>query len=462
VTEGSTSRSAVFKGGAYLLGRQLISIGLKIVGVIMITRALEPADYGAYLSALSVYNYATVLGHAGVGVYLLRRHGEVPEATYGTAYSVLLGMAVVLVVLVLGSTSRLAAWISVPGFDKVLGVIIFSLPFQLLSVPAMARLERRLDYRRVAALEIAGQLIYYALALPLVGYGFGPVSLGAASLVQQVAVCIFVHAWIRRYPHFRFDAEAAQAMAHYATKFSFANWIWQLRMLVNPMIVGPALGAHAVGIIGLTINILETISIIKTITWRLSVAVLGKVQTDLAKLRNAVTQGMELQTLAVGSILLGFGWFGHPIIRIVFGERWLEVMDVYPYLALSYLTIAPFNMHSAVMSVINRNTDLAISFIFHMVLFAGTAWLFVPRLGMFGYGLAELATLPSYLFIDFFLRRAIGAPDYRLTTIWWTATAIGLFWSQFGLWAVAVPFLALALPLSHRKIRDYAGIVFAQ
>jgi hypothetical protein len=56
--------------------------------------------------------------------------------------------------------------------------------------------------------------------------------------------------------------------------------------------------------------------------------------------------------------------------------------------------------------------------------------------------------------MHFFLARAIGSPNYRLAVLWWFGAATGLFW-QFGLWAIAMPFLVLLLPISVRKLRKY-------
>lgn len=452
-------RQSALKGGAYLAGRQVISIVLKFGGVLLITRVLGPASYGAYVSAFNIYQYVLLLGQAGVGVYLLRHHGDVEEASYSTAYTVLMGMALLLTVGIQFGTGTLSGWIGVEGFEDVVRVMVFALPFQLLAVPATVRLERALNYRGVATLEITGQLAYYALAVPMVMYGLGPVSLGIAWLIQQAVTCVIAHWLSGTLPRFGFERATARSMVHYAATFSFANWIWQLRMLVNPMIVGPALGATAVGLVGMTIGLLEMLSIVKTIVWRLSVAVLSKVQGDINKLRTAVTEGMELQTLAVGAILLGFGWTGRFVVPVLFGERWAAVMDIYPYVAVSYLSISPFNMHSATMSVINRNHDLAIFHIAHIILFAGAAYLLVPLYGMYGYGYAEIVALPAYILSHFFLARAIGSPDYRVTSIWYVGAVIGLFWHEIGLWAIAAPFAALLLPISLRKLRRYAQLL---
>jgi len=447
-------RGAALRGGAFLVGRQVVSILLKFIGVLLITRVLGPASYGAYSSANNIYQYAVAISYAGVGIYLLRHEGDVPESSFGTAYSILMITGLPLLILIELGSGMLARWTNVAGFEPVMRIMILALPAQVLAMPASVRLERRLDYRSVAMIEILGQVAFYLLAIPLVMLKFGPGALAAAWVLQQAITCLAAHIAAKTLPRFAFDPATARRIIRYAADYSLANWIWQARMLVNPLIVGPALGARAVGIVGMTVGLLEMLSIIKTIAWRLSVAILTKFKSDAERLRNAVTEGMELQALAVGTILLGFGWTGYFIVPHLFGARWLGVMDIYPFIALSYLTVATFNIHSATIAVINRMLGLAGYHIVSVGIFALVAYFAVNRYGIYGYGYAEVATLPAYLLMHWVLARAIGSPNYRLTAIWWTGAAIGLFW-QYSPWAIAVPFLALAMPISIRKLKKY-------
>jgi O-antigen/teichoic acid export membrane protein len=447
-------RRAALRGGVYLVVRQIVSILLKFIGVLLITRVLGPAKYGAYVSGVNIYNYMLAIGSAGVGVYLLRHEGDPAPIAYKTAYSILLIMGVTISAAIELGTGLLARWTTVEGFEPVMRIIILGLPLQLLSLPAGVRLERQLDYRSVALNEILGQVAFYALAVPLVMLKFGPIALAISNVLQQLVLCASAHVRSKTLPSFAFDRATAGKTLRYAADFSVANWIWQMRMLVNPLIVGPALGARAVGIIGMTVGLLELLTVIKTITWRLSVAILTKVRSETARLRKAVTDGMELGVLATGAILLGFGWTGGFIVPRLFGPRWLGVMDIYPYIALSYLTISTFNVHSATISVINRNRGLALYHVISVGIFATVAYFAVARFGIVGYGYAEVATVPAYYVMHLVLARAIGSPDYRLTAIWWCGAAIGLFWG-FGLWLIAVPFLALLMPPSVRKLRGY-------
>ncbi len=167
---------------------------------------------------------------------------------------------------------------------------------------------------------------------------------------------------------------------------------------------------------------------------------------------------MRLQTLALGPVLIGFSWFGGSLLALAFGKRWDPVMIVYPYLAMSYLTNAQFNIHVSVLFVLHRNWAVFLCHVVHILLFAGAAWVLVNRCGIAGYGYAEIVALLSYPVLHRSLRRVMGAPGYGIAALWWAAIAIGLVWQDLGLWDIAVPIVALLCPPSLRQLRAYYGM----
>src|ERR1700677_1317251 len=82
-------RGPIFEGGALLMGRQVVSMGLSLVGLLVITRIIGPTAYGPYVAALGICQYAQNLGQAGIGVYLVRASGDVTERTFDVATTLL-------------------------------------------------------------------------------------------------------------------------------------------------------------------------------------------------------------------------------------------------------------------------------------------------------------------------------------------------------------------------------------
>jgi len=448
-------RGKVFQGGALMMGRQLVTMCLSLVGLLMITRIIGPAAYGPYVAAIGIYQYAQNLGQAGIGVYLVRAAGEVDEQAYRVATTLLLVSALMLVALLESGLGVITAWVPLPGLAPLLSVLLLSLVPQTLTVAASARLERALDFRRVAMIEVGGQLLYYVVALPLVALGYSVWSLVAGWTLQQLFMCIAFHAAAAYRPRLAWDVAIVRRMLGFMVSYAAADWSWQLRGLVNPLIVGHFLPAEAVGQVGLGIRLLELLSFTKTIAWRLSVAALAKVQHEPHKLLEATTDGMRLQTLALGPVLIGFSWFGGYALSLVFGARWEPVMVVYPFLALSYLTNAQFNFHSSVLYVLHRNWAVSWFHIVHIMLFTAVAWICVGRWGIVGYGYGEMVALLGYAVIHRSVRMAIGSPEYGISALWWLSLAIGLFWRELGPWAIAAPVIGLLCPPSLRQLKLY-------
>ncbi len=436
-------RRQIVRGGAFLAVRQGAGIVISVVGVLLLTRQIGPEGYGLYAAALGVSTYVQSIALCGINVYLVRRTGDDTREVYDQASTLLLALGVVTALVAAALTPWLATWMRLPGFAPLARTMFVALPVVLIGQAALARLERRLDFRRVAVLELGAQLAYFAVALPLAFAGFGAWAPAIAWLVQQALLSGALLASAGYWPRIHWDRSLAREMTSYGISLSSSMWAWNLRTLVNPLVVGRFAGADAVGTVALAIRLVEYLSFVKTATWRLSIAALARLQDDRQRLRRAVSEGIRLQAIALGPLLVGFGWIAPWAIPRLFGAEWLPVVSVYPFIALAYLFNAVFSLHSSALYVLRRNWAVATFHIVHVALFAGTALLLVPTLGVIGYGVAELVALASYALLHSRLTAAVGEPRYGAAVVWTLVFGAALFyryawWTSLGLVLVAL------------------------
>jgi PST family polysaccharide transporter len=148
------------------------------------------------------------------------------------------------------------------------------------------------------------------------------------------------------------------------------------------------------------------------------------------------------------------------IIPALFGSRWLPVLEVYPFIALSYLANAAFTLHSSVLYVLQKNWQVTLFHLVHIALFAGAAVLFVPYIGVRGYGWAEVVALPSYIFMHASVVAYIGRPRYPHAAIWFTAWAIPLFgWQFLGPWTAISIVAPLIWPSTRRDLLQTVAMI---
>jgi PST family polysaccharide transporter len=281
--------------------------------------------------------------------------------------------------------------------------------------------------------------------------GFGAWAPTLAWVAQQLILAAALLISARYRPRFVWNGAQAREMINYGVSFSASTWVWQLRALVNPFIVGRFGGAGMVGIVALTIRLVEYLSFVKSVTWRLAIAALGRLQDNRARLGRAVSEGMGLQLVALGPLLVLFGWIAPWAIPFLFGPEWLPVLQIYPFVALSYLANATFSLHASALYVLRRNWDVALFHAVHVVLFAGTALLLVPRLGLTGYGLAELVALASYIMLHYYLAAQIGEPRYGPAILWGVAFGAALFY-RYAWWTTLALAVVALMPSSRVEL----------
>jgi PST family polysaccharide transporter len=448
------------RGGAYLSLRSVLGTVLGLLGVFFLTRAIGPANFGLYNAVLGIFTFVQFAALQGISTYLLRLEEERDEI-YHQAFTLLVILTAGTLALILAGLPILEEWVRLEGFEPVALAMFLALPVIALARIPTARLERALDYKQVAKSEFAGNLGFYLIALPLAYRGYGVWACVVGWWVQQVVTLAMVYRAAPYGPRLYWDRKLAGRVLRYGFSFSASSLVFQTRDLIYPLVVGRYLGADALGYVALALRLVKRLTIVKEIAYRLSVPALARVQRDRTRMIRAVTEGMQLQVLAQAPLLVGFGWFGLWFLPFAFGPEWRPAMEVYPFIALSYLANSIFNMLSSGLYALGRNLRVVAFSATYVALLFGSAFLLVPRFGLLGYGLAEVVALASYAVIHYNFSRVVGSPAYRLTAIWGVAAGLALFVQQLGPWVLLGPLIVLLWPPTWRELGGYARLVWS-
>ncbi len=437
--------------------RQAFGLLIGILGPIYLLREIGPSNYGLYAAALSVLTYIQLVSQWGVEIYLMRHpeSEDCPEV-YHQGFTVLITLAAMGIGISFAILPLLNRWMKLSGFYPVAVLMFLSLPLLTLRQVPLARLERALDYKRIALIELSGQACFYIVSLPL-AFRHRNVWAPVTGWWCQQALLFGLLFVIARYrPSLHFSLRLTKQILGYGLGYSASVWIWNLRTLVNPLIVGRYAGSAAVGFVALAIRIVEVLSFARSAAWRISIAALARLQYDMARLRRAISEGMRLQVLAVGPPLVLFSLVGPLILRQIFGPQWVPTMIVYPFVALSYLTNSVFNLHSSTLYVLEKNWHVTLFHLGHIVLFVGSSLFLVHYVGMVGYGFAEVAALASYFIIDHSVRRMVGVMSYRLAGIWAACLGLALFQGTLGKFALSGLIVAALWPGTWGQVKTYS------
>ena len=448
-------REQVLRGGIYLSVRQTVGIAINVAGVFLLMRIIGPGDWGIYAAAIGYFTTLQLVTQLGIPVYLVRAEDPRDRAGLNQASTLLLlfaiaGVAVgALLLPIFEASTRLE--LRAPAFALLLG-----LPAANLAAVALAHLERTLDFKRIAWLELSGQAVFYTVAIVAATFDRGVWAPVIGWWAQQTVLTGLGLVFARYTPRLTWNDGLVRDILTYGTGFSVSLWMYQLRRIVNPLVVGRYLGAEAVGVVSLCAQIVAQLGFASVATWRIATAALARVQSRRDRLLKAINEGMHLQVLAVSPFLLAAAWTAPWLLPLMLGESWRDAGVIFPYIAAGFLINTMFTMHSSAMYVLRRNVHVGLA---HAVQFAAlfaTASLLVPRFGLDGYGLAEVSTILGYLVLHAATTRTIGKPNYKHTAPLAIAVALAMFTHKLGF----VPLLVLAGTLAiTQPWRDVRNIV---
>jgi len=443
-----TLKSKVLQGGIYLTIRQLAASALSLVSVLVIARILGPENYGVFVSASFILYFTFWTAKCGLDVYSIRQP-DLPKdaaeqilAFYNTA-------GIGLCVLLWFATPLVGAWTGQSVLVEVLRWLVPVIWLEMVARASISMMERDMRFPQVGLIETLAQVANYAVSVPLVllnwGY-WGPI----AGFFAQFALLAVMASWC--YPiawRWHWRSQFIGSALRSGLAYSGSNLIWNFKTLTLPLIVSRLAGLEAAGIVGIAIRLSDQLGILRLVIARLSMSTLAKLLGNTEALRRAISRGIIYQGLLVGPVFATFSCFASWLVPLVFGKSWLPSAQIFTFIALATLLYTVFNMHISALYAAGHNREVARFNVIYIGMFWLAAWLLLPVLGAWGYGVAEVFALPSFVALHCSIIKLCGSPDYGDGMWLIVATAIPL---------LAGPWLPFYLSLS-LLVASY-GILF--
>lgn len=459
-------RAATLRGALLLVVREGLGVVIRAVGVLVVTLVIGPADFGVFAGSLAIVTVLEFAAQMGCEVFLIRKREAPGAAEYDAAFSFLAVSGTVAVAAGLAVSAAVAVATGSAGLVAPFQVMLLALPLTICWAPAQAMLERGYRFRAIAIVEVGGDVVLYAVAVPLALLGAGVWAPVAGFVAWRVWMLAGAYALAGHRPRWRWSGTFARELAGYGLRYSPAGLLGRAEYLVNPVVVGTTLGAVAVGQVALALRLVDTLSFVLKIAWRLSVVALSKVQDDLARLRRGFEDALGLQVMSQGPVLAGFAVCSPWLVPFVFGADWEPVVDVFGLVALAGLLTALVSVHYALLYVRRRDRDVLLVAALRICLLAAAATALVPTVGIEGYGLAAIVAGAGLLAARAAVRRSTFT--YRLgpAALWLAAFGPALLFPLAGLpWGLLlllpVP-AVLALPAARAQLAEVVGVVRAR
>jgi PST family polysaccharide transporter len=301
--------------------------------LVVLGRLLSPADFGLVAIAMSII----VIVEAASELPILQSLARLPvlnKAHYDTGFTlaILRGIGLALTLFAL-------AWplAQLYGDHRLIGLlcVLWIAPAgRGLGSPLFAEFFRKLDFRPVLAIEIAGKSTAFLTSVSLAWWTQSYWSIAAGTIVAPVSMAIISHVIAPYRPRLSLVAwrEFASFLG-WSTASQVVNAVnYQLDQLTLARFVSPL----ELGRFSMATNLanLPSQAIVAPVVSPLLVA-FSLIREDTRRLA-AAYQGSAMTMVAVGiPAMIGLSMIAEPGVRLVLGEQWLESVDILRWLSIA-------------------------------------------------------------------------------------------------------------------------------
>jgi PST family polysaccharide transporter len=234
--------------------------------------------------------------------------------------------------LALGANT-LEALAQTPNFSAIMLALLPLLPLAAMRVVPTALLERRLQFRTLAAVEIVSTLAGCAAAITLAQRGAGAWSLVAQMLVASAALT-FLLVPLQWRPALRFSWQPVKSLLRPGGQIASAESVDFVGRYADDFIIGRFLGAHSLGHYTLAYQVmLFPLLTVSRLIGRVLLPAASRMQHNNAGLGFALTEVFGVVTRLTLPLMLGVAAAAEPLVLLTLGENWRPIVPVLQILA---------------------------------------------------------------------------------------------------------------------------------
>ncbi|MCF6236224.1 MAG: MOP flippase family protein [Gammaproteobacteria bacterium] len=309
----------------------------QVIRLVVLGRILGPEAFGLLAMMLVVIGFAELFAQMGLSEAIIQRPNPT-DIELSSLYWLNIALGGLLYVVLLLITPAVAALYSTPELNQLLPWVALAFLISPWGVQFKALLQKQLQFKPLAIIEIFAVVVGTVLAIMLAWKGYGVWSLVWGQLAQSsvIALSLVFVGWQRKMlPSFYFNYMAVKSYLSFGLHLMGANVLNYFNSRIDQLVIGVLLGSQALGYYSMAFNlVLQPISKINPVLTQVAFPILAKVSSDKVRLKRGYFRMLDLLTSINAPVLMGVAAMAPVLIPVVLGEQWLPIVPLIQVLAL--------------------------------------------------------------------------------------------------------------------------------
>ena len=315
-----------------------LTYGLSKAGVLLTTsilaRLLSKDDFGLVAIAVVAINFLAVIKDLGLGLALIQRRDDVNEAA-NAVFTINLILGFVLSAIAISFAPLFASYFKDPMVIPVLRWLGVSFAINAIGSVHNILLIRELDYRRKFIPDMGNTMVKAAISIGLALGGYGVWALVFGQISGALASVVLVWIILPWRPRLTFNKKITGTLMKFGASIIGEDIITVVIDNLDYIIVGRLFGLAQLSIYTLAYRLPEML-VIGNLWVMAGVAfpAFSSIQDRPDEMRRGFLTSVRLIELIIAPICFGLLIAADPIVRVLFGDQWLEVIPLLRVLAI--------------------------------------------------------------------------------------------------------------------------------
>ena len=333
--ESARLNRAVKKGAAWVgFERAMIQV-LNLVSSIILARLLEPGDFGVLGMALFFTGLSSRLVQFGFGAAAVRLREFRPDHS-STLFSLSLAVNTVVMAILMAMAPLAGAYFKNPLVTDVLRVMSLNFVIRCIGTCPMVLLRRQMNFRAttISSFMDYGTRLAVTIGFALSGYGVWSLVFGElAGGLSDKFYLAYASGWR---PGLRVTRPALKDLWAFGLNMSLKQTLIYFSENVDNLVVGRVLGAAPLGFYEKSYRLMNLpVSELSSRLGQVLFPAYARIQDDPGRLRAAVRKTLLALSLVGFPLFATLAVLGDPVIRVMYGPKWLAAIVPFQLLCLA-------------------------------------------------------------------------------------------------------------------------------
>ena len=421
-----TIKNRSIKGVVALTSRYFVLYAMALVAQVFLGIYLSPVEWGIFALVSALVDFLVYFSDVGLAASLIQSKDEISDNDLKTTFTVQMTLVLSLLFLLFVFSNRISAGFSLSSDGVVLMYMLgFSLFLSSLRTIPTVLLERKIEFHKIAFVNIVESIFYYTILVVSAWKGLGIKSftfaVGARGVVGLFAM-YSVSPWI---PKIGISLGSLKKLLGFGVPYQVNTLIALAKDRGTTLILGKVLGLEVLGILDWAQKWSQLpLRVILDSVTKVTFPAFSRLQNEKKHLPRTVTRSIFFITLLTFPAIVGLVLVAPMLVRIIPQyEKWIPAM----------VPLALFSLNTFFASFTTQLTNLLnaigkIKYTFYlMVMWTILTLTLVPYLGIhygtngaaFGFALVSassvVAVYISKKFVNFSVQDSILKPLYAAT-----------------------------------------------